>query len=64
MPAMPVQASCTALSFLHHAVNVAERPERPGQDRLSGKLLRLPKPIIEIVDYIHTVTFVDLPHLF
>ena len=31
---------------------------------MSGKLLRFPKPIIEIVDYIHTMALVDLPHLF
>lgn len=37
--------------------------QQPGQDRLSGKLLRFPKPIIEIVHNIHAMTFVNLSHL-
>ena len=61
---MQLQTSCTAFSSPQRTVNAPERLSQPDQDRLSGKLLRLPKPVIEIVDYIYAMTLVDLPHLF
>ena len=59
-----MRASCSAQHLPQHTVDAPWQLGGLSKDRHLSKLLRLPEPIIEIVDYINTMTLVDLPHFF